>query len=146
MSPRRAAAQDAPGLLALYAALVGGAPLGGEEAALAVLAHAGTEIWCQPVSGTLAAMVTLHILPNVTQSGRPYALIENVVTLPELRGQGHGRAVVEAAIAQAWAQDAYKIMLMSGKAGSAKGFYERIGFSADEKWGLSLRRVPLRRI
>jgi len=146
MSPRIAHAQDAPCLLELYASLVQGAPIGGEDAALAVLAHPGTQIWCQPVGETLGAMATLHLLPNATQSGRPYALIENVVTLPDFRGQGYGRAVMQAAIAQAWEADAYKIMLMTGKAAGAKGFYERLGFTADEKWGMSLRRAPLRRV
>ncbi|MEO1364479.1 MAG: GNAT family N-acetyltransferase [Pseudomonadota bacterium] len=89
-------------------------------------------------------MVTLHILPNMTQGGRPYALIENVVTHAEHRGAGHGRQVMEAAVAAAWAADCYKIMLLTGQTAQARGFYEALGFSADEKWGMTLRRAPLR--
>lgn len=144
MIARMATAADVPGLLALYRALVGAAPLAGEEAVGTVLAHPGTEIWVLQEAGRSVSMATLHMLPNVTQGGRPYALVENVVTLTECQGRGYGRAVMDAVIARAWAVDAYKIMLLSGKTGQAKGFYERLGFSADEKWGMTLRRAPLR--
>ena len=146
MSVRRAGVADRGDLLALYRALVGDAPLGGEDAVLAVLAHSGTEIWACAEGGRLVAMATLHLLPNATQGGRPYAVVENVVTLPDYEGQGFGRRVMQAVIAAAWDADAYKVMLMTGKTGQAKGFYERLGFTDDEKWGMTLRRAPLRRI
>ena len=89
-------------------------------------------------------MVTLHILPNMTRGGRPYALVENVVTLAAYRGQGYGRRVMQAAIAAAWAADCYKIMLLTGKTSAARGFYDALGFSTEEQWGMSLRRIPVR--
>ncbi|WP_240741103.1 GNAT family N-acetyltransferase [Deinococcus sp. Arct2-2] len=35
--------------------------------------------------------VTLVVMPNLTQGGRPHALSENVVTHSEKRGEGIGR-------------------------------------------------------
>ena len=90
------------------------------------------------------AMVTLHILPNMTQGGRPYALIENVVTHADHRGSGCGRRVIEAAVQRAWEADCYKVMLLTGQRAKARCFYEALGFSADEKWAMTLRRAPVR--
>ncbi|MGI4795883.1 MAG: GNAT family N-acetyltransferase, partial [Janthinobacterium lividum] len=45
----------------------------------------------------LLATCTIVIIPNVTHSARPHALIENVSTLREERNKGYGRMVVEAA-------------------------------------------------
>ncbi len=144
MTVRRATSADVPSLLQLYRDLVGQAPLADAAAVEAVLAHPGTSIWCAEARGAVCAMATLHVLPNVTQSGRPYAVIENVVTSAAQRGLGHGRTVMQAAISEAWAMDAYKIMLMTGKTAQARGFYEALGFSAEEKWAMTLRRAPLR--
>ena len=91
-------------------------------------------------------MATLHLLPNMTYGGRPYGLVENVVTLSAMQGQGLGRAVMEAVIAAAWEADAYKIMLLTGKEAGAKGFYYKLGFSNEQKFGMMLRRVEMRRI
>ena len=42
--------------------------------------------------------------PNLLRAGKSHAFLENVVTHPEFAGRGHGRAVVEAALAEAWAR------------------------------------------
>ena len=133
---------DHPDVLPLYDVLDGASR---DPAAYhAILDHPGTTIFGSFDGARLCAMVTLHILPNMTQGGRPYALIENVVTHAEHRGVGHGRQVMEAAVSAAWAADCYKIMLLTGRTAQARGFYEALGFSADEKWGMTLRRAPLR--
>ena len=84
------------------------------------------------------------ILPNTTYRGLPYALVENVVTLKRVQGKGFGRQLMEHVIEAAWQQDCYKIMLLTGQHAGARGFYERIGFSTDEKFGMTLRRIPVR--
>ncbi|WP_421782085.1 GNAT family N-acetyltransferase [Kiloniella litopenaei] len=99
---------------------------------------------CVPV----CAIVTLHVLPNMTYLGRPYALIENVITSQRYRGKGLGRLVMERAIDMAWEAGAYKIMLLTGKGrkdGGAKGFYESMGFSDEDKHGMTLRKLPTRK-
>ena len=112
-----------------------------------ILDHPGTSIFVAEEDDLLVAVVSLHILPNMTFGGRPYALIENVITAKTYRGQGWGKKVMEQAIQKAWDADVYKIMLLSSqkrKDGTARGFYENLGFSADEKFGMTLRRVPAR--
>ncbi|UQN06040.1 GNAT family N-acetyltransferase [Deinococcus sp. QL22] len=65
--------------------------------------------------GGLWGTATLVVMPNLTQNGRPYALIENVVTHVEKRGQGIGKAVMAAAMALARSLGAYKVMLVTGR-------------------------------
>lgn len=110
-----------------------------------VLAHPGTTVAGAEVAGQIVAMATLHLLPNMTQGGRPYGLIENVVTLPVHRGQGLMRQVMKFLHAHAWGAQAYKIMLMTGQDTGAKGFYGTLGYSADQNHGLQIRQVPPRK-
>ncbi|MEO0402060.1 MAG: GNAT family N-acetyltransferase [Pseudomonadota bacterium] len=110
----------------------------------AVIDHPGTQIWGSFEGNELCAFATVHVLPNMTQNGRPYALIENVASKPEHRGQGHARTAMQAAIDTAWTADAYKIMLLTGQDTGARVFYEKLGFRADQKFGMQLRRVPPR--
>lgn len=146
MNVRPLVPNDASAALALYTHLVGDQVLGDVSDFEAVIGHSGTQIWGAFAGADLLAMATLHILPNVTQQGRSYALIENVVTHSHHRGCGFGRAVMSDVMEAAWAAGCYKIMLLSGKAGQARGFYEALGFGANEKWGMSIRRAPLRQM
>ena len=84
--------------------------------------------------GLLVASCVLHLLPNLTRGCRPYGLIENVVTPAEHRRHGHGRAVLERALADAWALQCYKVMLLTGRldAGTFR-FYESAGFEREGK-------------
>lgn len=133
---------------ALYTDLVGAARMAEPDLAQAqfrtLLDHPGTTVIGAERAGQVLAMATLHLLPNLTYGGRPYALVENVVTLRAHHGQGLGRAVMQALIARAWAADAYKIMLLTGRHNTAKGFYAKLGFDPDEKQAMTLRRVPPR--
>jgi len=52
--------------------------------------------------------------------------------LAELQGRGHGRAVIQAALAQAWADDRQHVLMQSGrKDPRVHAFYERLGFVPD---------------
>ena len=128
---------------ALYHELVG-RDVAGIEAFEAILAHPGTTIFGAERDDRILAVATLHILPNITYGERPYALIENVVTARAAQGQGLGRLVMETAAEAAWAQNVYKIMLLTGRQLGARGFYERLGYAADQKHGMVLRRAPQR--
>ena len=131
---------DAAQALILYNELTVGPPQNDAAAFEAVLAHPGTTVYGAFVGQDLASMVTLHLLPNVLWNARPYALIENVVTRQEFQRRGLGRRVMEHAVAAAWAADAYKVMLMTGQKRGAKGFYEAVGFSSEDKFGMVMRR------
>ncbi len=131
--------QDAAALVPLYDDLTVGPKTAREKDVLAVLGHPGTTIHGMLEGDRVIGMVTLHVLPNVTWSGRPYALIENVATAPDRRMQGIGRRVMQSAIDHARAQNVYKIMLLTGRRRGARGFYEALGFSCEDKHGMVMR-------
>ncbi len=139
MTLRQLTLDDWPDAETLYWELTMSGAVAGRDMFEAVLAHKGTRVLGRFHEGKLAAMATLHVLPNMTYGGRPYALIENVVARAETRGQGHGKAVMHYCIAQAREQNCYKVMLLTGQRRNARGFYEAVGFEADEKWGMMIR-------
>ncbi|MGC1489071.1 MAG: GNAT family N-acetyltransferase [Albidovulum sp.] len=134
-------ADDAADACALYDALTAG-PTGASVAAFeAVIKHPGTSVLGANCQGRIVAMVTLHILPNVAWGGRPYALIENVITAPDMRRLGYGRLVMSAAIDMAWAKNTYKIMVMTNPKRGAVGFYQALGFTSTDKCAMTMRRA-----
>lgn len=131
---------DADALLDLYQVLSTGPPAQNNGALKAVLSHPGTQVWVGVDGAAVRSMATLHILPNVTNDGRPYALVENVATAVDHQGCGYGCAVMQTVIDAAWRADAYKIMLMTGRAHTAKQFYEKLGFDGTDKWAMVMRK------
>lgn len=86
------------------------------------------------VDGQLVSSCTITVIPNLTRGGRPYGLIENVVTHADHRGQGYAKAVLHDALSFAWAQGCYKVMLMTGRKDEATlRFYESAGFDRQGK-------------
>ncbi len=86
--------------------------------------------------GLIVASCTLVVVPNLTRGARPYGLIENVVTHVAFRRRGLGRRVLHHALAMAWAQRCYKVMLLTGsREESTLRFYERAGFERGVKTG-----------
>ena len=140
---RLARQSDLPAIMALYRDLSHGAPLAADEAAPRIwaelLARPGVQVWVAELDGEPAATCTLIVTPNLTRGGRPYALIENVVTRAHLQRRGLGRAVVRAAIDSAFAQGCYKVMLLSGRPEAVMLFYESVGFSRGRKTGFEIR-------
>lgn len=106
-----------------------------------VLGHPGLTVLVGVVpSGEFAASCTLVVVPNLTRAGTPYALIENVVTHAAHRRRGHGRAVLDAAVAAAWDAGCYKVMLLTGSQDpGTHRFYREAGF-AQSKTGYQIRR------
>jgi GNAT superfamily N-acetyltransferase len=88
----------------------------------------------------LVSSCCLVIIPNLTRGGRPYALVENVVTDQDFRRHGFGRALVQEALRLAWEADCYKAMLLTGsKRPEMHRFYESCGFRSGEKSGFVAR-------
>ncbi|MEJ6398190.1 GNAT family N-acetyltransferase [Yoonia sp. 208BN28-4] len=131
---------DGPDALALYNELTFGPPSTDLAAYLLVLNHPGTTIIGVEIDDRIRAMVTLHILPNVTWDARPYALIENVITASAYRERGIGKAVMQHAAQVAWDQNAYKIMLLTGEKRGAQDFYRACGFDSEDKTAMVMRR------
>jgi GNAT superfamily N-acetyltransferase len=92
----------------------------------------------------LVASCTLIVIPNLTNGGKPYGLIENVVTHAGYRGRGYGTSILHAAAKAAWDAGCYKVMLMTGsKQPSTLKFYENAGFE-QTKTGFQMRRMSAR--
>lgn len=95
-------------------------------------------------NGRQVETCTLIVIPNFVRGGANYSLIENVVTHADFRGQGHGTAVLLAAVDAAWSLGCYKVMLLTGSKNPATlGFYRNAGFETT-KTGFEVRRLPPR--
>ena len=104
----------------------------------------GSAILVGVAEHAIVASCTLVVIPNLTRGGRPYGLIENVVTHVAFRGRGFGKQLLQAAVAAAWQVDCYKVMLMTGsKKPSTLAFYAAAGFEQN-KTGFQIRRLPQR--
>ena len=86
------------------------------------------------INGKVISSVTLVVIKNLTHNLKPYSIIENVVTHSDFRHKGYASALIENASEIARKNECYKIMLMTGsKNESTLRFYERCGFSMNEK-------------
>lgn len=88
--------------------------------------------------GRLVATSNMTLVPNLTRSGRPYAVIENVVTHPDARRKGYGRATIQMLLDYAREKGCYKVFLLSGShRKEAHQFYISMGFDGDIKRGFT---------
>lgn len=142
---RLAHASDLDGLLDLFRASEVSSTVRLPEHAQQIwsetLTRKGVATFVSEADAKIAATCMLITAPNLLRSGRGHAFLENVVTHPEFRGQGHGRAVVQAALTQAWAMDCYHVLLQSGrKDPRVRRFYESCGFESGVRTAYVARR------
>ena len=147
-SIRAAHAADLEGLAALYPHLnPSDEPISRDLATArldAINQIPGSTVLLGLLHDELVASCTLIVIPNLTNGGKPYGLIENVVTDARHRGQGYGTRLLRAAVAAAWEAGCYKVMLMTGsKQPSTLKFYENAGFE-QSKTGFQMRRISAR--
>ncbi|UIJ78599.1 GNAT family N-acetyltransferase [Rhizobium beringeri] len=141
---RPASRSDLPGLMTLYLHLNPTDPVLdqalAEERFSAILLQPGMTVFIGYAGDVAAATVTSVVVPNLTRSGAPYGLIENVVTHADHRKRGYAGAVIRHAIADARNAGCYKVMLLTGSKNPATlRFYENCGFVQD-KTGYQIRR------
>ncbi len=134
---RLAVSSDLQSLLELYLHLNPKMPALTEERAEAIwaetLSHDGTFVFVSEAAdgadARLVASCMLITAPNLMRDGQGHAMLENVVTHADYRRRGHGKAVVEAALAKAWELDCYHVLLQSGRRDpGVEAFYESCCF------------------
>jgi len=131
--PRQAEADDLDGLIALFEVSEVSAVAAPRELALQLwtelLARDGVAVFVSDAENQVVATCMLVTVPNLLRAGRQHGFLENVVTHPRCRGQGHGRAVVGAALEEAWRRDCHHVLMQSGRADPrVRRFYEGCGF------------------
>ena len=142
--------EDLAGLLSLYAELRPNdpvlAPSVAREALLRrLLAAPGVRLLVAEVEGQLAATCQLGVIPTLTNGGRPFAIIEHVVTASAFRRQGLSQRVLAQALTLAWELDCYKVMLLSGEGREgAHRLYEKLGFKAGIEKGFVIKQAEAR--
>ncbi|WAG17512.1 GNAT family N-acetyltransferase [Aeromonas hydrophila] len=132
--------QDMAGLLALYRELRPHDPALAPDAARTAL----TALLAQPHLHLLVAEVDgqLGVVATLTNGGRPFGMVEHVVTASAFRRQGISRQLLTHALALAWQQDCYKVMLLSGEGReAAHRLYASLGFKAGIEKGFVLKQV-----
>jgi N-acetylglutamate synthase-like GNAT family acetyltransferase len=94
--------------------------------------------WLHPFvlerDGAVVATTYLNVIPNLTRSASPCAVIQNVVVDESLRDTGLGKQILAGTLRAAWDAGCYKAMLMtSSRRPATHAFYRSCGFSADAK-------------
>ncbi len=105
-----------------------------------LLANEITQILIGRIGQKAISSCVLAIIPNLTRGGKPYALIENVVTHADYRGRGFGRSTMHVAIDRARDAGCYKVLLATGRKDEAVfRFYESCGFNRHSKTAFEVR-------
>jgi GNAT superfamily N-acetyltransferase len=103
-------------------------------------------VFVSEAEAKIVATSMLITAPNLLRSGRGHAFLENVVTHRAFQGRGHGRAVVGAALAEAWAAGCNHVLLQTGrKDARVHRLYERSGFEPGLRTAYVARRPPEQR-
>lgn len=142
---RLARLDDLPSLLALYEVSEVSTHAEPRDRAESIwqgtLTQPGVHVFVSDDQNRIGATCMLVVAPNLLRGGRSHGFLENVVTHPELRGRGHGKAVVYAALARAWAEDCHHVLMQSGRADPrVHRFYEGLGFRPGIRIGYAAMR------
>ena len=135
---REAGPDDFDDILRLYRQLQPTDPVlrdGSDAAAFAqILDSPGLHLFVLEADGAVVATTYLNVIPNITRSASPYAVIENVVVEETVRGTGLGKQIMDGTLRAAWEAGCYKAMLLTGSRQAATHeFYKACGFSPDSK-------------
>ncbi|MFT4165212.1 MAG: GNAT family N-acetyltransferase [Microlunatus sp.] len=135
---RDATPDDFEAVLRLYRQLNADDPIltdGSDRAAYdTIMSTPNVRLLLLEIEGEIVATTYLNLIPNLSRSAAPYAVIENVVVDEARRGTGLGKTIMAATLERAWAAGCYKAMLMTGsKRPSTHAFYRSCGFDPGTK-------------
>ncbi|MET0233086.1 MAG: GNAT family N-acetyltransferase [Kibdelosporangium sp.] len=133
MTIKQATTPDVPTLLDLYRELHPSDPPLPLQNATAVweqiTAQAGRAILLAVRDATPAGTADCLVVPNLTRSGRPFMVVENVVVAAAARRSGVGSALMAAAVELARESNCYKIQLVTNsRRETTHSFYAACGF------------------
>ncbi len=99
-----------------------------------IIADPNNHVVVALVDDKIVSSCVLIIVRNLTVNGRPYALIENVVTHERYRHKGYASACLDYAKELALSENCYKIMLMTGhKEEHVLSLYRKAGYNSEDK-------------
>lgn len=141
---RAARQEDLPALLRLYRELRPGDAVLGDEAVrvlwLRILADPRSYVFVAERDGEPVSTCMLAMTESLAHGGKPFAVMEHVVTAARHRGHGIGRALISHALDFAWSRDCYKVMLLSGaQRAEAHHVYLALGFDGDAERGFVVK-------
>ena len=85
-------------------------------------------------NGNIISSCVCVIIPNLTHSQQPYAVIENVITDEKFRKRGLATQCLHYAKEIALKENCYKMMLLTGsRKKSTLDFYKKAGYNSDDK-------------
>jgi GNAT superfamily N-acetyltransferase len=106
-----------------------------------ILSSDDVAVFVSAADAQIVASCMLITAPNLLRAGRRHGFLENVATHPDFAGQGHGRAVVGAALAEAWIRDCHHVLMQSGRQDPrVHRFYEQCGFEPGLRTGYVAHR------
>ena len=131
---------DLAGVLALYRELRPNDPVltcaEAESAWNTVLGDPALSVIVATDDAAIVSTCTLGVVPTLANGGRPFGVIEHVITTRTHRRMGFARAVLEFALNMAWSRQCYKVVLLSGAdRDDAHRLYESVGFRGEIERG-----------
>lgn len=141
---RLASSEDLGGILALYKELRGNDP----QVLESDLMPTWQEMQANPhtlhvvaeIDGKVASTCQLGLVPTVTNAGKPFGIIEHVITGESFRRRGLSQKVMEKALELAWELNCYQVVLLSGETRfSAHKLYEKVGFQSGIEKGFVIK-------
>ena len=90
-------------------------------------------------AGKVLAMAALHFTTSTAEGGKA-AWFEDCIVRPEYRRKGIGKALLEHVVAQARAEGALRVMLLTdGDNAHAQALYRKIGFTDSAMLAMRLK-------
>lgn len=134
---RKAQAEDAARIEALYRQLVSNPAVSVKAERIAALADAPhTALFVYERDGSVLGSALLSLCADVMFDSQPFAVVENVVVDEGARGRGIGSALLRHIEAFCLEKDCSKIMLLSARQREeAHQFFEQAGFNGASKRG-----------